>query len=366
MPSQAHTFPDLSQLASHIRAKGNKYTLLFAYNGKGKTRLCMEFKELGKQAGAADTLYFNAFTEDLFSWHNDLDGDAERYLKMETRSRFFHGLEELDIANKVRTLLRRYATFNFQIDFTEAKIIFIRETLKDGVLKNDENIKISRGEEMIFYWCFFLAIAQLAIEREGTYDWVKYIYVDDPISSLDDNNAIAVAHHLATLLKTEGSQVKAVLSTHHALFFNVLCNEMKNGRKLFLHRSNDGFVVKETNDTPFIYHIALVQELKKAIDTNQLYTYHFSLLRGILEKAANFHGFAGFQDCLTVDDDEDGALHARMVNILNHGGYSLFEPVEMLDENKEHFKQIFNNFRANYKFNPELFAEAELQAVPLG
>jgi len=47
-----------------------------------------------------------------------------------------------------------------------------------------------------------------------------------------------------------------------------------------------------------------------------------------------------------------------MVNIFNHGSYSLFEPREMGDDNKLHFKQIFDNFLINYKFNEELF-EAE-------
>jgi wobble nucleotide-excising tRNase len=52
------------------------------------------------------------------------------------------------------------------------------------------NIKISRGEENIFVWSFFLAIAQLAIDKDENYKWVKTIYIDDPISSLDDNNVI--------------------------------------------------------------------------------------------------------------------------------------------------------------------------------
>ena len=50
------------------------YVLLYAYNGTGKTRLSMEFKNKGRdtEADTRDTLYFNAFTEDLFYWDNDL------------------------------------------------------------------------------------------------------------------------------------------------------------------------------------------------------------------------------------------------------------------------------------------------------
>ena len=42
----------------------------------------MAFKEKGKEKGYADTLYFNAFTEDLFYWDNDLEYDTERVLKI--------------------------------------------------------------------------------------------------------------------------------------------------------------------------------------------------------------------------------------------------------------------------------------------
>src|ERR1039458_9944373 len=45
-----------------------------------------------------------------------------------------------------------------------------------------DNIKVSRGEENLFIWCFFLAIVQLALDGADAYKWVKYIYVDDPRS----------------------------------------------------------------------------------------------------------------------------------------------------------------------------------------
>ena len=35
------------------------------------------------------------------------------------------------------------------------------------------------------------------LDGAEAYKWVKYIYIDDPISSLDEHNAIAVANHLA-------------------------------------------------------------------------------------------------------------------------------------------------------------------------
>ncbi len=317
MAQELFSVSTLQGLAKNIRDSKKKFTLLFAYNGAGKTRLSMDFKELGKVDGQADTLYFNAFTEDLFWWNNDLENDTERFLNMNKDSEFFHGLETIDIANKVRSILSKYATFNFDIDFDNRTVIFFREVIVKEKSEIIYNIKVSRGEENLFYWCFFLAVAQLAIDKEEAFDWVKYIYVDDPISSLDDKSALAVAHHLAISLKTKDSDVKAVISTHHALFFNVLCNEFGNARMLLLKKNSEGYLLKSTHDAPFVYHISMIQDLQKAIDSGNLYTYHFGILRNILEKAANFHGFRGFKDCLIVDgDDAQGSLHNRMVSNL--------------------------------------------------
>src|SRR5690554_1806156 len=93
------SFPDLPALAQHLRdeLKVKKSVLIYAYNSTGKTRLSTVFKDLGKQTGTSpvttkskgatetasrevltpeslpgDTLYFNAYTEDLFFWDNDL------------------------------------------------------------------------------------------------------------------------------------------------------------------------------------------------------------------------------------------------------------------------------------------------------
>ncbi len=195
----------------------------------------MAFKQLGQQPAdedSRDTLYFNAFTEDLFQWDNDLDNsfdtDAQRVLRMNTESRFFSGLAELEMENRIRPLLQRYADFDFRINYQQATVNFIREVPQGEHSQSIEHIKVSRGEENIFIWCFFLAVAQLAVDQEegSAYDWVKYLYIDDPISSLDDNNAIAVASHLAQLLKGSNGAIKTVISSHHALFFNVMWNEL--------------------------------------------------------------------------------------------------------------------------------------------
>lgn len=109
----SENFADLDELATHLRQEltNKKYLLLYAYNGTGKTRLSMAFKEAGKQGDQRDTLYFNAFTEDLFTWDNDLDGDSDRVLKINSSSSFFSGIEEMEMENRIRPFLHRYVDF---------------------------------------------------------------------------------------------------------------------------------------------------------------------------------------------------------------------------------------------------------------
>ena len=356
-------FANLEELAAHLRRelKDKKYVLLYAYNGTGKTRLSMAFKDAGKKGDERDTLYFNAFTEDLFTWDNDLEGDSERVLKINSSSRFFSGVEELEMENRIRPFLHRYGNFDFSIDYEHWTISFSCEVQGETI----DNIKVSRGEENIFIWCFFLTIVQLAIDGAEAYKWVKNIYVDDPISSLDDNNAIAVASDLAQLLKNRDSQIRAVISSHHALFFNVMYNELdarksKKAASYFLSQPKNtaSYELRYTSATPFFHHVAMLTELYKAEKSGKLYTYHFNMLRSILEKTASFHGFNNFSACIKEDDDDpDGILHARIINILSHGNYSLYEPQEMLEENKAYFKKILDDFMRRYAFNPELFPE---------
>ena len=99
-------FTTLSRLVTCLRddlnGGANNFLLIYAYNGTGKTRLSMEFKEKGKTrhrgnnpTTGRDTLYFNAFTEDLFRWDNDLASDTSRKLHLNRDSRFFSDVELL-------------------------------------------------------------------------------------------------------------------------------------------------------------------------------------------------------------------------------------------------------------------------------
>lgn len=378
--SEVIKFANLTDIATHFRKDltGDhrplkELVLFFAHNGTGKTRLSMEFKEVGKvydeenNVTSRDTLYFNAFTEDLFSWHNDLVNDTERYLKLNTDSAFFDGLRELELDAKIESFFQNYVDLKFNIDYEGAIVRFSRSIIVEEAEQTIENIKISRGEETLFIWCFFLAICQLAIDKDPAYDWVKYIYIDDPISSLDENNAIAIACDLVGLLATEGSEIKTVISTHHSLFFNVLFNEtrtkgIKNKRYFLHYKEPNEYALQNTEDSPFFHHIATISELDKVVKSDKIYTYHFNALRTILEKTASFFGYSEIGKCIHGIDDP--VLFERALNLFSHGKYSIYDPVEMGNDNKDLFKKIFSEFVAKYKFDfPIIFNEPTPEAT---
>jgi hypothetical protein len=389
-----HRLSDLRKLVTRLRddlnnpTKPTQLVLLYAYNRTGKTRLSMEFKDVGKRKtkknpqGIADTLYFNAYTEDLFTWENDLENDAARGLKINHASRFFDAFKNEPLEPAIDEYLKRYADFDF--DFTYQEVQQGNESFSRPVFvkfsKGDEShIKISRGEQNLFIWCVFMAICEQVLRYPDAYPAVKYFYIDDPISSLDDNNAITVACDLAQLLRRAASRKdqngapapnKVVFSSHHALFFNVMCNEIgraKEGepkvthKRYFLHRPNgEGtYTLRATEDTPFFHHVASLAELQLAADpgTGKLYTFHFNALRSIMEKTASFFGHADISFCLkALSNEEDRALYNRALNLLSHGKYAIHEPTEMGEDNKELFRRILEDFTTTFQFDlPDIF-----------
>jgi hypothetical protein len=200
--STLYKFNNLTEVAKEFRKdltgddrKERDIILLYAHNGTGKTRLSMEFKNLGKPEKIeeteeskllinGDTLYFNAFTEDLFIWNNDLEDDVERYIYFNQDSVFVNNIvQSIDLDVRIKTFLNNYTDIDFDFDFDNFKIIFNKTHGKDSK-DQVRNIKISRGEENLFIWCFYLVICQLVIDGMEGFESIKYIYIDDPISSL--------------------------------------------------------------------------------------------------------------------------------------------------------------------------------------
>ncbi len=392
--SGIRTYQNLNNLVTRLRDDLNnkELVLLYAYNRTGKTRLSMDFKDRGKRnnRGMADTLYFNAFTEDLFTWENDLENDATRGLRVNQFSKFFDGFTNLGLEPMIDEYLSRYADFGFDFEYKEIQQgdeTFSKPYFVKFNNNGQDDIKISRGEESIFIWCLFMAICERVLDGHESYQWVKYIYIDDPVSSLDDNNAIAVACDLAKILRRATNRmddngfldpIKVVVSSHHSLFFNVMCNEIGRAKenepkvrhkRYFLHRpNNEGrYTLRSTEDTPFYHHVATLAELQKAADpeAGTLYTFHFNALRSIMEKTATFFGHSNISFCLKeLNDDENRVLFNRALNLLSHGGYAIHEPTLMGEDNQNLFRDILKDFINSFQFDlPEILSETRTRTT---
>lgn len=80
-----------------------------------------------------------------------------------------------------------------------------------------------------------------------------------------------------------------------------------------------------------------------------------------MEKTATFFGYDDFSSCIHGVDDE--VLYARALNLLSHGKYSIYEPVEMGDDTKNLFIKILDAFLKKYEFElPEIITDEDKAA----
>ncbi len=354
-----------------------KVQLIYGFNGAGKTRLSRDFKQLiaPKNDGEeeADTvlartkiLYYNAFTEDLFYWDNDLERDTEPKLRIQPNSFTPWVLQDQGQDQNIITHFQRYTneklTPRFSSNFSEVTFSFER-----GNQEQTENIKISKGEESCFIWSIFYSLLVQVIdvlnvaepdEREtDQFNQLDYVFIDDPVSSLDENHLIELAVDLAKLIKSSPSELKFIITTHNPLFYNVLYNEFNDAKyKKYLltkHDNGEYDLVSQTNDSPFSYHLFLKAELEKAIETGQLHKYHFNFLRNILEKASTFLGYSYWGDLLPqTDDGRANPYETRIINLYSHSKTSTEEVTELTEEDKRVLRYLVRQIGEMYRFKP--------------
>lgn len=371
--------------------------LVFAYNGTGKTRLSYDFAHYERREGIPKhTLYYNAYTEDIFSWNNGLEDGSSPRLLINRNSSLIQGLAGYNFSDKLRRYLQVFADIDFDFHYDKENeeipdyVVFNKKLKKrvkingawEEIEEDIENIKISRGEERLFVWCFFRCILDQVVGGNDAYKDIEYIYIDDPMSSLDDNNVIAFAQQLYSTIRQQLKQeietqragrdnfrrIKFIVSSHHALFFHTMLHGLNADKKLgryYLSRNKqkDQLVLKSMSDNaPFYYNVAMMSEIKKAIESDRLYTFHFTILRSVMEKIKEFFGHRDFAIILegieykgekydhTAFSQEDlTEFYSRVVNVLTHQG-SMFTPALMNDDNKELATAIFNHLVEKYQF----------------
>ena len=387
----------LAEIAQQIQGSNKKVQLIYAFNGTGKTRLSREFKQLVAPRNDEDEveqselsrnkfLYYNAFTEDLFFWDNDLAQDAEPRLRIQPNSFTDWVLKDQGQDRNIITNFQRYANekltprFNeeYKVKGKDDKEITVKAfsevtfSLERGDDEHSGNLKISKGEESNFIWSIFYTLIEQVIdilnvaepsEREtNAFDQLEYIFIDDPVSSLDENHLIELAVDLAQLIKSNNSDVKFIITTHNPLFYNVLHNELNSDDggykkkwldKYRMTKLDDGTyqLDQQPNDSPFSYHLYLKSELEKAIESGQLSKYHFNFLRNILEKTSTFLGYKKWGDLLPkTDDGKTNPYEARIINISSHSKHAGEEVADLTEDDKRVLRYLVNEINTMYRF----------------
>lgn len=350
-----------------------KVQLIYAFNGTGKTRLSREFKQLvaPKSNGEDDEsvssrekiLYYNAFTEDLFYWDNDLEEDTSPKLKIQPNTYtdwLLTLLKDLGQDANIVEYFQHFANDKLTPNFSEdyAEVTF---TLEQGDDKGAGPLKISKGEESNFIWSVFytlldqvitiLNVAEPENRETRQFDQLEYVFIDDPVSSLDENHLIELAVNLAGLIKSSKSNLKFIITTHSPLFYNVLYNEL-NGKACFLlERFDDGtFALMEKHgdsNKSFSYHLHLKQTLEKAIADKNVQKYHFVLLRNLYEKTASFLGYPKWSELLP-DDKE--TYYNRIIQFTSHSTLSSEVFAEPSGPEKNTLGLLLKHLVNNYGF----------------
>lgn len=374
----------LTEIAQQLKDAHKRVQLIYAFNGMGKTRLSREFKQLiapnGNDAegnpatvppgsSRSRILYYNAFTEDLFYWDNDLTLYAEPKLRIQPNS-FTNWLlallRDLGQDGNIIRYFQHYAgdklTPHFSENFSEVTF-----SLERG---NDESfgkLKISKGEESNFIWSIFYTLLDQVVntlnvpepeDRETReFDQLEYIFVDDPVSSLDENHLIELAVNLAELIKISPPGLKFIITTHSPLFYNVLHNELglqKGGKKegcYLLDRLDDGSfdlsVKYGDSNKSFSYHLHLKLAIEQAIATDQVQRYHFTLLRNLYEKTASFLGYPQWSGLLPGDKQ---TYLNRIIQFTSHSTLSSESVTEPTLQEKQTVKFLLDHLVNSYGY----------------
>jgi len=408
----------LSELAAHlVRESSPCVQLIYAFNGVGKTRLSREFsksvtsaEEVEEEQWEAEvqTLYYNAFTEDLFQWDNDPHGDVAPKLLFRYNTFIEKCVGKDGKEGEIVRHFQRYIGKRINAEFSFRKEPFVSFSIGNGheIVKD---IKISRGEESCFVWSLFYTFLKGVIDdkldEDEAYPKLKYIFIDDPVSSLDENHLVEVAVDIAELIKKALEPEKAlkssskkpsrqkkasksstcglkwVVSTHNPLFCNVLRNCLKGVKSvdfsILSPLASGAYEFPQwPKDTPFPYHLYLLYEIEQALtppppttttteeetpsSAVRVKRSHFAHLRYILEKTAVFLGYAQWSDLLPKDisGNDRASYYSRLINIFNHGKAVDIEGVSLSTDDEVLLQEIVRHLNNTYHMSSKAINEA--------
>jgi hypothetical protein len=347
----------LKEIAQQLNTTKEPIILIYAFNSTGKTQLCVAYKNItkanneGKHAG----VYYNAYSEDLFVWDNDEENGNEdlrlEIIQSSLNPYFSSIIENPDLLQeKLARYLPSY-TYSFDTNANpEIGIDAIRFSRGD-----EKNIKISRGEERIFVWCFFLALFD-ADAWTGKQD--AHFFIDDPVSSMDDHNVYITADSIIQLIENKIVKTKKrlIITTHHIGLFSILADRLMNSasknntKRNILSIHNSELTLKNYDKDVFLYHLYLIQILQKSITDKTVTGYHFIMLRQLLEIISSFIGTGGIKKALEEIGYKDNVdMISNQVNSLSHKD-ARPQPADLNPLDLSMLEEILGNIQLKYNF----------------
>jgi hypothetical protein len=352
-----------AEIAEALKSCDERIILAYAFNTTGKTRLCVAYKDATKQVDGTHTgVYYNAFSEDLFVWDNDEENDGADVrltIRPSSLSRFHASLTEDNVRDKLNAYKPK---FGFELRLHEddpskgiESISFFIPNQNPDVAQPP--IKISRGEERIFVWCFFLAL----FEVEGWADeQSNHFFIDDPVSSLDDHHIFITAETLFELIEKYYKKRKIIITTHHVGLYSILSSWLRKGDQrqkyekiikiCILSTKSGELSLEKDKDDVHLYHLRLLQVLEQARKADDLRAYHFALLRQVLENVASFLGKGQFGYVLSQIGMENPNDTADIINTLSHKKVYYYESDRLVPDRRQMFETVLTKLQKTYNF----------------
>lgn len=355
------------EIARKLKQANENIHLIYAFNGTGKTCLSVAYKDISRDINGNQTgVYYNAYSEDLFVWNND-------EVKLTIVNSSLHLFHQYINEDSIRLKLAAYQpTYEFRFkwinDDIEKGLEYIWFFKEDNPKKF---IKISRGEERIFVWCFFLALFDID-EWAGKQN--AYFFIDDPVSSLDDNNIFITASLIFELMKANIDQRKIIITTHHMGIYSILCDWLSKGENAskfktkkyskkgqeyeenkyssyFLERIDGTLKLIGKKKGIILYHLLLLQELKNDIDQHRIGLHSFVQIRQVLECVSSFLGKSRFSALLELLNLENSSLVADTINIRSHQRIFRIQGDELNDSEKGIIQLVVEKLIGTFKFD---------------
>lgn len=349
----------LDNIAAEIKNNldSDKDVLLYAFNATGKTRLSRTF-DSGINASA---LCYNAYIEDSFVWDND-----EKILKF-VKNDIFSLVEDNGLDQRVVDVFKMCVGTKIEpfIDFNTCNIEF---KLATGDNQSARNIKVSKGEESVFKWALFFVLVDYALqecnENSEEFTNLRYIIIDDPITSLDDYKVCSIASQIIELIKVSRKKklnIRFLITTHHLMFFNIIKNSYKNNvelkktKKVFYEMKKEGHEIKcedVKGNNSLVYHIQQLKLIKKSIHEDNITKNLFNVLRSVLEKMSVILGYDHWNAMFFEFNDANSVEYEMFVNSLNmnsHNQYSDIDSSMIAEDQKGVFVKGFNFFLDKFK-----------------